>query len=431
MRRPPSASLSLGGLACLLGIGIGCVGLHLTTIKATNSKPSNVAVYFKVETRSGDPVGGLTADRFKIFEDDNLVSQYESKQTILNPEVAAVHYTMLLVDMSGSVSESGTGETLVQAVGTFTERVEKEQKVGIYAFDGSPDLYPIVPFTDQPGNAKAGVQQLATFKPKDPSTNLNGAIVKALDELDNSLGKAPQPLKFGTLVIFTDGTDRANRVPADTMRQHITEKPFDVFAIGLGAEIQEKQLNQIGKSGTAMAVDRTAVVKAFDDIGAKVDAKTKSYYLLSYCSPARAGKHQVRIQADFTAEGKSAQTGSLESDFDATGFAPGCDPNTPPTFDVTKGDALAVHPDKDDAGAGDKHDKTDKPDKIDKADKPDKPHDKKPDAHASPKASAPPKLPPPPPPTPKPAPASAPEPAPAPAPAPPPPAPKPAQEFTP
>jgi hypothetical protein len=393
------------------------VGLHLTAIKATNSRPSNVAVYFKVETRSGEPVGGLTADRFKIFEDDNLVSQYESKQTILNPEVAAVHYTLLLVDMSGSVSESGTGETLVQAVGAFTERVEKDQKVAIYAFDGSPDLYPIVPFTDQAGNAKAGVQQLATFKPKDPSTNLNGAIVKALDELDNDLGKATQPLKFGTLVIFTDGTDRANRVPADVMRQHVVEKPFDVFAIGLGAEIQEHQLAEIGKSGTAMATDKNAIVKAFDDIGAKVDAKTKSFYLLSYCSPARAGKHELRVQAEVTQEGKSPQTGSLESDFDATGFAPGCDPNTPPSFDVTKGDALAVHPDKD---------KDD-----DKGDKAREPHDKK-DVH--PKASgSPPKLPPPPPPAAAAAPApAAPPPPPAAAPAtPPPPPPKPAQEFNP
>jgi uncharacterized protein YegL len=406
-------------LACLATacIGTACVGLHLTTIKATNSRPSNVAVYFKVETRSGDPVGGLTAERFKIFEDDNLVSQYESKQTILNPEVAAIHYTMLLVDMSGSVTESGTGETLVQAVSTFTERVEKEQKVALYAFDGSPDLYPIVPFTDQPGNAKAGVQQLATFKPKDPSTNLNGAIVKALDELDNALGKATQPLKFGTLVVFTDGTDRANRVTADAMRQHVSEKPFDVFAIGLGAEIQPQQLKAIGKSGTAMATDKNAIVKAFDDVGAKVDAKTRSFYLLSYCSPARAGKHQVRIQAEFDRDGKSPETGSLESDFDATGFAPGCDPNTPPSFDVTKGDSLAVHPDTGDAGTSDKSDKG---------------HDKR-DAHAAtrPTAAAPPKLPPPPPP----AAAASPPPAPAPAPEPPPPAPapapKPAQEFTP
>ncbi len=333
---------TLGALATLALLATSCASLQLTTIKATQQKPSNVAVYFKVQDGSGTPLAGLTAEQFRIYEDDQLVSQFESKQTILNPEVAAVHYTLLLVDMSGSVSESGTGDTLVQAVGTFTDRVEQQQKVGIYAFDGSPDLTPISPFSDQPGSAKAGVQVLSTFKPKDPSTNLNGAIIRALDELDSALGKATQPLKFGTLVVFTDGTDRANRVPAAEMQQHIKEKPFDVFAIGLGAEIQPDQLANIGKSGTAMAADKNAVVKAFDEIGAKVDARTKSYYLLSYCSPSRAGKHEVRVEAAVkNSPNDSEQTGSLKDEFDATGFAPGCDPTAPPSFDVTKGDLLA------------------------------------------------------------------------------------------
>jgi hypothetical protein len=244
--------------------------------------------------------------------------------------------------MSGSVSESGSVAPLVQAVGTFTDRVEKQQKVAIYAFDGTPDLYPIVPFTDQVGSAKAGLALLSTFKPKDPSTNLNGAVVKALDQLDVALGKAAQPLRFGTLVVFTDGTDRANRVKEADMLQHIREKPFDVFAIGLGAEIKQVQLDAIGKSGTAMAADKGAIVKAFDSVGQKVEAGTKSFYLLSYCSPSRAGQHVVRIEAATKdVKGNDDRTGSVSSDFDATGFGPGCDPNTPPSFDVTKGDALA------------------------------------------------------------------------------------------
>jgi hypothetical protein len=408
----------------LLVAGSGCTGLHLTPIKSSQQRPSNVAVYFKVETKSGDPVGGLTADQFRIYEDGQLVSQYESKQTILNPEVTAVHYTLLLVDMSGSVTESGTGDTLVQAVGTFGDHVEKQQKIGIYAFDGSPDLYPIVPFTDQSGSTKAGVQQLSTFKPKDPSTNLNGAIVKALDELDNALGKAPQPLKFGTLVVFTDGSDRAGRVPPETMRQHVKEKPFDVFAIGLGAEIQETQLKDIGKNGTAMAADKNSIVKAFDDVGGKVEARTKSFYLLSYCSPSRAGKHAVRIEAVYKdAQGNNGQSGSLESDFDATGFAPGCDPNTPPNFDVTKGDLLAdkdKDKDKDDKGKEDKGKDDKDKDKDKDKDRKEKDKDKgeKKEPHGKPAAPAP-KLPPPPAPA-TPPPAAAPAPAPAPPPTPPP-----------
>ena len=115
-----SAAFSSIGLA-LLGPALafsalcaGCSsGLKLTAVKSTQNRPSNVAVYFKVQASSGDPIGGLTAEQFRIYEDDALVSQYESKQTILNPEVAASHYTLLLVDMSGSVSGSGSVDRYV------------------------------------------------------------------------------------------------------------------------------------------------------------------------------------------------------------------------------------------------------------------------------------------------------------------------------
>lgn len=339
------------GIAAILLMTACASGLTLTPIRSTQSRPSNVAVYFKVERSSGDPVGGLAADSFRIYEDGELVSQFESKQTILNPEVAASHYTLLLVDMSGSISGSGAVDSLVDAASTFTEKVEGSQKVGVFAFDGSAELHPIVPFTTA-GGAKAGVKQLASFKPQDPSTNLNGAIVKGLAELDRALASAEHPMRFGTLVVFSDGTDRARRVKKEDVKKAIDETKYDVFAIGLGAEMQESELAEIGKSGTARASDKAAVVTAFDTIASRIESKTKSYYLLGYCSPARAGKHEVRIEG-IVKDDKSATElhGSLTSSFDATGFQPGCDPNQKPNFDLSKGDALAPQtpPKKDDA----------------------------------------------------------------------------------
>src|SRR6516165_10521192 len=102
----------------------GCAGLTPRLVDASVQKPSNVAVYFTVDTFTGEPVPGLTAEQFHIYEDDKLVSPFESKQTILNPEVAAIHYTLLLVDMSGSVTQSGQLPALQDAVNKFTSRVE-------------------------------------------------------------------------------------------------------------------------------------------------------------------------------------------------------------------------------------------------------------------------------------------------------------------
>jgi hypothetical protein len=324
----------------LIVVGCGKGGLKVEHIRSAYDKPSNVAVYFKVETSDGRPVGGMTADQFVIYEDGQVVSQYESKQTILNPEAAASHYTLLLVDMSGSISESGNANTVVDAATAFTENVEKYQKVGVYAFDGSEDLYPISPFTSSSGSATAGVKRLATFKPRDPSTNLHGAVVKGLKELEAALSHAEHPMRFGTLVVFSDGTDRAARVSEDDMRKAIKDSPYDVFAIGLGAEMSDDQLNGIGKNGTAKAQDRGSVVQAFNTIAKKIQDLTRSYYLLGYCSPARAGKHEVTIEA-VVKDGDKERRGRLTTEFDAAGFTSGCDPNKPPSFDIHSGDAAA------------------------------------------------------------------------------------------
>ena len=337
--RPHALLLPL--LASTLVPLAGC-GLQITRIQTAADKPSNVAVYFKVEDASGEPVGGMTAEQFEIYEDGEVVSVKESQQTILNPEVAASHYTLLLVDMSGSVADSDDFPKISEAATLFTSEVEKNNKVAIYAFDGEEEIHKITDFTGSAGGAQARANSLSGFKPKDPSTNLNGAIIQGLQVLDEGLEKAENPLRIGTLVVFTDGTDRASRVSEDEMLQAVRDTPYDVFAIGLGAELSEKDLEQIGKSGTALATDSSEIQTAFETIGERIEKLTMSYYLLSYCSPARAGEHTVTIKGKHTPEGKNKEiTGELETEFDATGFDKGCDPNQKPKFDITKGDMAA------------------------------------------------------------------------------------------
>src|SRR5687768_11386846 len=106
----------------------GCRGqLKLNMIDASVQKPSNIAVCFTVDTHNTDPRPGLTANSFKIYEDRHAVSVLESKQTILNPEVAATHYTLLLVAMSRSVTGSGDVKVIVDSARAFSERVQKHQ----------------------------------------------------------------------------------------------------------------------------------------------------------------------------------------------------------------------------------------------------------------------------------------------------------------
>jgi len=313
-------------IRCLpLLLCVSCAGLNPRLVDASVQKPSNVAVYFTVDTNSGDPVPGLTAEQFHIYEDSKLVSPFESKQTILNPEVAARHYTLLLVDMSGSVTGSGQLPALQEAVNRFTSRVEKLQETAVYAFDGRAEIVQLRPFG--PGGANVN---LAGFTSTDPSTNLYGAVVKGIDVLEKQLEKSPTPLRFGTLVVFTDGTDHAHRVSRDDTLRAVNDSNFDIFAIGVGAETDEYELNAIAKSGAAVSKDPASVGAQFDRIAEKIEGYSRRFYLLSYCSPARAGEHWLTIEP-FTPAGL---TGRMLYHFKADGFGPQCDPNRKPAFDI-------------------------------------------------------------------------------------------------
>ena len=240
-------------------------------------------------------MANLTPQDFRIYEDKQPVSVLESKQTILQPEVAAIHYTLLLVDMSGSVVDSGEMPALVQAAGSFGDRVGPYQKVAVYSFDGSPHLTSVVGFG---GNVRSGVNALATRRPRDPSTNLNGAVIEGVRLLTQQMDRAPVPLRFGTLVVFTDGTDRAHRASPDDVSKALDSAGFETYVIGVGHEVDSKQLQAIGRSGTFASQNPGDVQRGFDEIGARIEAASKRFYLLSYCSPSRAGEHEVEIEAN-------------------------------------------------------------------------------------------------------------------------------------
>jgi hypothetical protein len=335
-------SSRVAGLALVLGLAPLACGpqLTVTRLNSDQEKPNNVWVFFTVE-EGEEPVAGLAAEDFQIYEDEQLVSTFESKQTIQNPDVAAVMYTLLLLDMSGSITESGQADLVVDAATGFVDRVGASQKVAVYAFDGEKDIQSVVRFTEAKGSVEGGLEGLRTYKPRDPSTNLHGAVVQSLDELRTALDKDKRPLKFGTLVVFSDGTDRAARVSAEEMNEALAKEEyadFEIFAIGVGADIEqgEKSLGGIGRDGTELATDDAGVTLAFEKVAQRIDAHAKRFYLLSYCTPARQGEHTVTIEAlaDKNSKGKARKRGETTWTFDAKGFGPppDCDPNRKPNF---------------------------------------------------------------------------------------------------
>ena len=314
-------------LLCLL---FGCSRLRLDLIDSSVQKPSNVAVYFSMETSDGQPVGGLQANQFKVLEDGKVIPPIESKQRLLDQDTSVVRHTVLLLDMSGSVVESGNVPLIQEATGAFVENIGEGDRLAIYAFDGLKKIQTVAEFGKSKEQLFDKVQSLSSWETKDPSTNLNGAIIQSAEILQDAASRSNAPLKFGNLVIFTDSTDRANRASTREALRAIRDAEVSTYVIGLGTAIDQKELQKIGQEKFVHAVAKDTLVGAFKDIAALIKAKRESFYLLSYCSTSRAGIRELEIQAKHDEE-----KGRLSVNFDSDGFRPGCKPGKKPKFSVS------------------------------------------------------------------------------------------------
>ena len=106
---------------------------------------------------------------------------------------------------------------------------------------------------------------------------------------------APVPLRFGTLVVFTDGTDRAHRASRRGRQPRARRRGFETYVIGVGQEVDRGPA--VDASGArAPSRRRTAPTsrRASTRSPRASRRRRKRYYLLSYCSPSRAGRARRR-----------------------------------------------------------------------------------------------------------------------------------------
>src|SRR5262249_30518897 len=177
--------------------------------------PSNVVVYFTVDRSSGEPVTGLSADKFRITENGRKLSPADTQQTLLDRRMVATHEVLVLVDMSSAMTKSKALVQLDSAIDNFVLRLGTETTVGVYAYDGGEDLVALVPLpTAAPKKERVPGEtpRLIDFEQRDPSANLHGGVRAALETLTDALEKAPKPLHFGSLVLISAGPERSHRL---------------------------------------------------------------------------------------------------------------------------------------------------------------------------------------------------------------------------
>jgi hypothetical protein len=342
--------------------------VHVDAVATSFQKPSNVAAYVAV-TDGTEPVTELQLENFKIYENEQLLSSEDSHQTLLAPELAAYHHTVLLVDMSG---EQGSDEGLARAVSSFVETVRRTQAVSVFVFDGSQSLRFLADYGKSAEGAPADARALAKMGSSDASRNLNGAVLSGLKELDTRLAQQRRAVKVGTLVVFTRGADLAGRISGVDVEKALDETTDNVLAVSI-AEQAGHALGDIGKSGTVKAQNADSVGIAFEEAATKTRAVYDKYYLLAYCSPARNGIRRLKVEVAYRDVKGNEKHGSFSQDFDSSGFGPGCNPESVPRFvpQVAVKHAASKAASVNDA----KGDKGDNPDKPDASDKPSAPED--------------------------------------------------------
>ncbi len=315
----------------------------------STSLPARVSLFFGVDTCEGAPVAGLDASAFEVQEDGRPLSPLESQRAVAPRGQQVRVASLLLLDLSGSVLRAGDFTALKEAATRYVKTVlgprDAGQRLAIYSFDGREVPQRLAAFTADQATALAALEGLdvkecasnldcagfvdhrtcAGWRCVDDSTNLNGAIVKALDTLDDQLALEPEVRwKEAALVVFTDGTDQASRVSHGELLSRLDRSKVRRFTVGLGAEIEEKSLTAIGVDGSWPVAKASGLSDAFAAVAAKVTARANRFYALEYCSPKRSGQHSVKVTARWTTPAGEVLLGGRSWEFDAQGFGSGC-----------------------------------------------------------------------------------------------------------
>lgn len=293
--------------------------------------PSNVSIFFQVTDVAGNGQAGLSEADFNIYENGNLVSEFEAVRKIQPNERIFDYNIMLLLDLSGSVLGSENLASLKQAANGFVEEVLPQEgetsegaiKMEVWWFDGSENIKLLQPATAIRADLTEAIDGINADMSSDNSTNLYGAVVQGVEVASQRLSQTRQLDEIGSsaVVIFTDGTDQANRTSKGQAIEAVRNADRDIafYTIGLGGEIDENVLGDIGKTSFVSALNIGELLSSFREIGDLINNRANSFYLLEYCSPKRSGDNQLTIEVV-----KGSLTGSANAIFDASNFNGSC-----------------------------------------------------------------------------------------------------------
>ena len=312
--------------------------LIITILDQYENPPSRVSVFFKVESREGQPIAGLTEQDFTIYEKGRndekkrLLSEDETTRVLSDNRQVFKNNIILLLDLSASVTNNSLPE-LKAAASSFIKNamassLNSSNQIGIWFFDGRDAIHSLIDFTDNQQALLSAIESIRSSLATDSSTDLFGAVLKSTKLAESKITESTLQgiLASASIIIFTDGTDQAARYGKEEAYDAVNNASGEInfYTIGLGNEIDEKVLKNIGKTSSVYANNTTNLTEKFAEIAKIISDRANSFYLFEYCTPKRDGSgiNELHIHVE-----RDGQKGSAMTTFNADGFSDDCDLN--------------------------------------------------------------------------------------------------------
>ena len=256
------------------------------------SAPSKISIRFKLDDTDGQPVPDLAEVNFNIYEQTQSnsclqpISEFEALRSIRREQRSFIQHTLILLDLSGSVLTFQ--EELKDATRTLINEIDPTEnslnKIGIWWFDGAADLHELIAPTFDKQSILESIDKIKTDLSTDNSTNLYGAVT-SITQQANMLLNENSGVSGASIVLFTDGKDRANRVSKQSAYDAVNESNAAVsfFTVGLGEEINKDDLEKFGRDRFVNISNVNQLSATFQEIALFVEAESNSYYFLEYC----------------------------------------------------------------------------------------------------------------------------------------------------
>lgn len=266
---------------------------QVETIEISQVDDSNfpeMTVYVRILDASGQSVPNLVQQNFEITEDGKLVDITGFQSSNAEPVS-----TLMLMDISGSMNESGKIEAAREAATEFVDLMRPGDQLSLWFFNAM--VLKASDFTPDTALLKAELSRVFAVG----GTGWYDAVVEASSALAQRSGRR-------SLLLLSDGQDTGSQNSFQAALRAAIDSKSPVYTIGLGQgrQIAAGELSRLATE-TGGTFYQTPSGEQLKELYQKINQSTKDEYVFTYTSP-RAVPDGTRRDIEIKIGGASNST---------------------------------------------------------------------------------------------------------------------------